>query len=236
METWEYLYQFGKPITESQLIYRKINGDKSLGATRKVITEKEYVAKYRPIFLKKMEIAKRAGKEFEGLPCIKAMLVTGSVASEYPSEGDDVDIMFICKKDTIWLCRLFVYISSLVKGFKIRRDAIRVKDRLCLNLWIEEDFILPKNKQNLRNAMDAILAKVVFGKETYNDFLHNNKWIDSYVSFGYTKIKIGVKKETVMTTNKLVAILNLVIYCGMRLYMKKKGREAVDLHKAFFHP
>ncbi len=236
METWEYLRKFHKPITLSGLKFLRINGSKGDFMKAKVITWREYRKKFGKIYDEKFEIAKKAGGMIAKIPWLEAMMVTGSVASGYPDVDDDIDIMFICQRDTIWICRALVYALLFVCGFKIRRNSIEVKDRLCLNLWVEENYGISKDKQNLKNAMDGIMAKTIFGDKVWSSFLINNDWIQEYVSFGYKK---KVTKNRIVigtTTNILVVAVNFMFYIAQRIYMKKKGRETVDLHKAFFHP
>jgi len=80
--------------------------------------------------------------------------------------------------------RLFVLINHIPhrKYGKPER-----KDEFCFNMWLDEVALeLPKNRQNLRNAVDMILMKKVFDKnDTYLKFLKANKWAKKFVATPY---------------------------------------------------
>jgi len=54
-------------------------------------------------------------------------------------------------------------------------------------MWLDESVLeLPRNRQNLRNAVDMILMKKVYDKNnTYLKFLKANKWAKKYVATPY---------------------------------------------------
>jgi len=236
MDTWQYLKRFGKPITKKQFEFRKITTDTAKNAGVKYISDTEYENSFGYIYKNKLKLAKKAGNIYKKVPWILSVVVTGSVASGYPDTNDDIDLMFICKKNTLWLSRICVYIVSSLNRLTIRRGSRQIKDELCLNLWLEEKYQLPADKQNLANAMDAILAVAMCGDQYYLDFLAKNKWIGTHVKSYILKTKDFKLKMVENEVGILTILLNKLSFYVSYMYMKRKGAEKVGYDHAFFHP
>ena len=235
METWQYLKKFGKPLTKKQYDLRRLSGDTS-DKKYDFISENEYKKEYGWVCDEKIEKTKKAIRIYSKIGWIKCIAITGSVASDYPNLEDDIDLMFICSKNTLWISRILVYLISWKSGFGIRRSSTNIKDMLCMNLWIEESYVLPEPKRNLANAMDSILAKVVYGELVYRHFLKKNIWIKKFVRNGYDS---RLKNEVLYQENRvnlLIKLVNFIAYTLSVLYMQKKGKEMVGIDHAFFHP
>jgi len=109
--------------------------------------------------------------------------VTGSVASKYPDKYDDIDLMIITKKDSLWITRLKIFLIFWKHKIPHRTN----NNDICINLWLE-DMRIPLNKQNLRNAVDLVLMRPILNKQnTYMNFLLENKWAKKYVATSYAK-------------------------------------------------
>lgn len=132
----------------------------------------------------KMEIAEDfCDKYLSKIDDILMVGVTGSVASKYPKENDDIDLMIITKKDSLWLTRFRVFI--IFWRYKIPHRTN--KNDICINLWLE-DMKIPSIKQNLKNAVDLVLMRPILDKEdTYKKFLIKNNWVKKYVAIPYDK-------------------------------------------------
>jgi hypothetical protein len=190
-------------------------------------------------YKEKMGLAKKFTEKYlKNIENILMVGVTGSVAAENPKKNDDIDLMIIIKKDCLWIVRLKVFIIFWIYKIPHRTN----KNDICINLWLDEEALtIPKEKQNLRNAMDLILMKSVLNKNmTYEKFILANKWARKYVRNGFdmktlnSKLKILNKK---IKNNYWEKIINLIMFAGQYWYMKKKiNKELVDEHRAFFHP
>lgn len=187
----------------------------------------------------KLRLAKEfINKYLKNIQKVLMVGVTGSVAAENPKKNDDIDLMIIIKRNCLWLIRLRIFIIFWLYRIPHRTK----KNNICINLWLDEEALtIPKNKQNLKNAMDLILMKPLLNKKkTYEKFILANKWAKKYVRNGYemkTKnfnFKIFNKK---IKNNYWEKIINLVMFRAQYWYMKKKiNKELVDKHRAFFHP
>jgi len=137
---------------------------------------------------KAKRLAKLIGKHFNDILMIG---ITGSVAAGYPKDGDDIDLMIVTKKDSLWLTRLLLRLFVLIKKIPHRGYGKKENgNEFCFNLWLEEDVLkLPKSRQNLKNAMDSILMIPILNRNSiYEKFLRENKWISKYLANAYEKI------------------------------------------------
>jgi hypothetical protein len=198
-----------------------------------------YSQKQKIIYEKKMKLARKLTGKLSKFGTILFMGVSGSVASEYPKLGDDIDLLIICKSDSLWVTRFWVRLYIWLTGIPHRRIGEAEKENeFCFNMWIDENELeLPLKKQILKNGMDAILVKTLINRQdTWERFMGANKWIGEYLAHSYKKNKkknIISKKQS----NIFLKIINLIFYWGQYWYMKKRiSREIIDINKAFFHP
>lgn len=248
MNTWEYLQKFNKPITLNQLQNRLIGGRveevddaliKKVGSS--LIEQNEYDKNFRSVYLDKLKKAEKASGIWSRMPGILMIGITGSVASEYPEKDDDVDIFFICKNNSLWVSRVMVYLFSMFTDIQIRRPGELEKDRMCLNLWLEVGKLqIPESKRVLKNSMDSVLVKVIYGQKFYELFLKENTWIRKFTATGYQNKLLASEKEDEKNIGKdanfLCRIANEVCFVLSCWYMKRRGKELINKKQAFFHP
>ncbi len=226
---------------EERLISKNIFGSKGIDG----LVKKEkiklgiYSQKQKKIYEDKMELAKNLSNKLAKFRTILFMGVSGSVASEYPKLSDDIDLLVICKSNSLWITRFWVMVYVWLTGTPHRRRGkAEKKNEFCFNLWIDENELeMPKMKQDLKNAMDAILVKKLINREKiWGKFMGANEWIGNYLASSYKQNKkknIISKKQS----NWVLKIINLLFFWGQYGYMKKRiTNEIVDINKAFFHP
>ncbi len=206
------------------------------------------------ISAQKMEIAKAAAKKLSAVPFVKMVAVTGSLAMENPAEESDIDLMIVTRHGTLWMTRLF-YLICLIG--QIRRSGEKEqKDKLCLNIWLDESDLKWKEK-NIYSAHEiAQIVPLVNKNKTYEKFLSENKWI---LKFWPDSVKIPNSKHGILDKKlrrfmdedskfKLLKGFNVISDFVLRtsdfiafkiqfLYMRKKiTREVISPTRALFHP
>ena len=137
---------------------------------------------------KARELAELIGSYFSDILMIG---ITGSVAAGYPKEEDDIDLMIVTKKDSLWITRLLLRLLILIKRIPHRVYGKKENgNEFCFNLWLEEDVLeLPESRQNLKNAMDSILMIPILDRgNIYSKFIKSNDWIKKYLRNTYEKI------------------------------------------------
>jgi predicted nucleotidyltransferase len=175
--------------------------------------------------------------------------LTGSVATGYPAKNDDIDLLIITKKNTLWIVRLLLRWYIFSHHLPHRRYGQEEKrDQFCFNFWLDEDALkLPIDKHNLKNAIDLILMKPLINEDNiYKKFIEENWWAKKFVATGYASIinqlLISNNKTHLASLEKggikqyYLWIINLIVFFPQFLFMWPKiGLEKVDLKRAFFH-
>lgn len=184
-------------------------------------------------------MADKIGKIFDEIIFIG---VTGSVAAGHPENNSDIDLMIICKKNSLWRCRLKLRWYIWKNDIPHRKYGQKEKkDDFCFNLWLDESELeIPKGKQNLKNAVDLILMMPLLNKEqTYERFVMKNKWAKKYVRNGYEIISKGTANNTGKADKRYSAvssIFNYLAYYPQLIWIRSKSRNPwISCHKAFFH-
>ncbi len=187
---------------------------------------------------KKYLIAQKASKLISGIPAVKMIGVTGSLAMGNATKESDIDLMIITKKGKLWTTRIAVYILLKISGFSVRRPGeTNQKNKLCLNIWLDEsDMAWPIKARNVYTAHEILQTIPIVNKgKSYERFLFRNKWALRYWP-NAQKIKV-TKKSSKYTKLRNLNLINKLAYNLQYLYLKPKlTREEVGITKAIFHP
>lgn len=206
------------------------------------------------ISVQKIKIAKNAAGILSYIPGVKMIAVTGSLAMDNSDDGGDIDIMVITKKNTLWTTRIFAYLLICLFGIQRRYPNDRIqKDRLCLNMWLDENDMVWKER-NLYTAHEiAQIIPLISKNLTYEKFLLLNKWILGYwpnsvkirqrswlfnpKSETPNKFKFPKFKYLNIVSNFVLRTSNLIAFKIQYAYMKNKiSREVITPTRALFHP
>lgn len=192
--------------------------------------------------IKKLKVASIASMLITLVPGVLMVGVTGSLAMRNAGYDSDIDLMVITKKDILWTTRLLVYLLLKIGKYQIRVPGKKdEKNKLCLNIWLDESALSWK-KKNLYTAHEIAQVIPLINKEnTYQKFIHKNKWILSYWP---NAIRLPVKNISFQNTNipskafsLICAFMEPFFYVIQKMYMKPKiTREKVSQNRAVFHP
>ncbi len=260
---------FDYPLTARELIKwqagEKINIDKKiivdskkgfyfLRDSRGLITKRLLRKRFSA---QKMKKARKAGKILNFIPTIKMVGVTGALAMENAPQEADIDLLFITQKGFLWTSRLIVLLLLKLTRFPLRKFGDKQqKDKLCLNMWIDErDLVWPANDRNAYTAHEiAQIIPLINRDNAYEKLIWKNRWILDYwpsavripkVNFRNQKSKSKsenpsnpvLKASFLPMASFLSKLIEPVAYRLQYLYMKKKiTREVVTPTRAIFHP
>jgi predicted nucleotidyltransferase len=187
---------------------------------------------------RKIQLARSAARVLGRIPSIKMVAITGALAMQNAGPSSDIDFLIITARGTLWTSRLLVYAILDFAGIPRRKYGIkRQKDRLCLNMWLDEaDLAWDEADRNLYTAHEiAQIAPLVNKDKTYERLMKANGWA-SY----YWPNAVRIPKKSFRITPKKFFLLYLLepLARGFQLwYMKKKiTREVVTPTRAIFHP
>ena len=184
---------------------------------------------------KKLNIAKKASLVLKKIPTIKFVGLTGSLAMKNAKKNSDIDLMIVTQKGTLWATRLIAFLLLLIKNFKLRRFNVKdEKDKLCINIWLDEDDLIWE-KKNIFTAHElAQIIPLVNKNKIYEKLLYKNKWI---LNFWPNSVKIPARLSYEVAGGKKWTLLENLAFKLQYLYMKSKiTNETVTPTRALFHP
>jgi len=203
----------------------------------------------------KLEIASVVAGKIALIPTVEAIFVSGSLAMKNARPDDDIDLVIICDKNTLWITRFLAIVLLDLLGIPRRRPKDKMlKNKICLNLWLDEKNLkIPKISRNIYTAHEVLqVIPLIDKKGIYDKFIKTNNWAGRYWPKAGKELKIESFKKVKSTGNLsgrkrsrfvnlifyiLINILNVSAYIFQRLYMKRHMTfEKVEIGSAFFHP
>jgi len=129
----------------------------------------------------KIYIAQKYLAIFYLFPFVKMIGISGSVGSYTPREEDDIDIVFVVRKDALWLTRFLDFVILNAWGVRRRRNSENNKNKLCINLYLSyENLYLPN--QDIYTAFQLFNVIPIYGEQTYSKLLNKNKsWLQRFI-------------------------------------------------------
>lgn len=179
------------------------------------------------------------------IPNVKMVGISGALAMDNSKKSDDIDLMVICAKNTLWTTRLLA--NLLLLPFKRDPQGKKIADRACLNLYLDESE-LKISPQNLYIAHEICQMRPIFDRnKTYSQFIKSNHWIFKFLpnwqpqEVVNSKWKMVNRKASPKKINSLFTINNLPIekiFKSFQLwYMRSKiSTERIGNTQLFFHP
>lgn len=201
----------------------------------------------KKISAKKIKAARSIAKLLSKIPTIKMVGLTGALAMENVSDESDIDLMVVTEKGSLWLTRLItLFTLDLFKIPRRRYGDKDQKDKICLNLWLDEGALNWKEKdRNIYIAHEiAQVVPLVNKDRTYERFIAQNLWIKEYWPNAIrSTLKMLVTKDFKkggLRSKVVFFILRLIEKLAFKLqyqYMRSKmTSEVVSRNRAFFHP
>lgn len=184
---------------------------------------------------KKQLIAEKAVRILSLISWIKGIFLTGSVAMGNAQEEGDIDLMIIVSSGRLWTSRLLSFLLLTISGFKMRRHGLMdQKDRLCMNMWLDEhNLVWPEKDRNIFSAHEIIQVKPLLNRNNaYERFLSENKWIKEY-----WPSSVSIKKSENKVEREKAGRIEKLLFKLQHKYMKNKiTKEIVREDRAIFHP
>lgn len=234
LKTIEYAKSFGCELSEEQ-VWERLIGNINYKLNPSVRQRRTSPLDRGEKFKKARDLANILSKKFKNILFIG---VTGSVATGFPKKNDDIDLLIIVRNNTLWINRFWVRFFIWKNKIPHRKfNKKEKKDEFCFNIWLDESVLkLPKNKQNLRNAVDMVLMKKIYDKnDTYLKFIKANGWAKKFVATPYCSLNLPLTPSLIKRGNYFYSVLNILFFIPQYLYLKLKCRDdVVDLHRAMW--
>lgn len=233
--------------SEASKLDRELNRlilEKKIGKVKEhyFLKEKQSTTKIRKIrgnnSQEKLIKAKIFASILKVIPTIKTVAISGALAMENSKKNDDIDILIVSAKNTLWTTR---FLSNLIL-FAVKRKPKSKKqsNKACLNIFIDETDLKIK-EQNLYTAHEICQIKLLWDRDnTYQKLLKSNSWVKSYLP--------NWTPEKLPKTTKSWGVRYWFLIPGLRQlenllksfqlnYMKSKITiEKIGDRQLFFHP
>ena len=132
----------------------------------------------------KMKIVQRVAGWLKLIPTIKMVAVTGALAMNNADKNDDIDLLIVTAKNRLWLTRLLtVFLTEIVAHRRRPGDKV-VADKICLNMFLDEDFLtVPKKERDLFAGHEVCQLKPLWDKDyCYQKFVVANLWVKKFLA------------------------------------------------------
>ena len=189
--------------------------------------------------LKKLEKAKRVAKIFKFIPGIIFLGISGSLSMKNAKKDDDIDLFVITKSGEIWMTRGICILILTILGVYRNRNQKHVKDRMCLNMLIDENNLNIKTK-NIYTAHEVGQVLPLFQREKgYEKFMNKNGWIKRYLA-NYKPFRVEEASMSLLTIPwlvlKLLRFEAIARFLQLRYMGRPGGNEVVKDGFLAFHP
>lgn len=179
------------------------------------------------IIEEKIEIVRESLEWIVIKPFVKFIGVSGSIASEFAKESDDIDLFIVTKNDTVWIYRLYIYIKDLFRSRIRSKGNPEVKNKLCINFLAEQRAL--HFEEDIFNLNELLFLKPVYNKSFLNILFLNNPWLrENYMVsekfLGQKDLKVREVKE-ITKRNYLLLPINFIAFVGQLIFMIVMGHE-----------
>ena len=132
---------------------------------------------------KKLRVAQKIAHLLKIVPFLKMVAVTGNLAMGNADQDDDIDFLVVTARGRLWLSRFLVVVLIEILGKRRHPKETQVKDKICLNMFLDEDHLkIPKKEQNLFSAHEILQLKPLWQKDNlYQKLLKQNQWVERFL-------------------------------------------------------
>ncbi|MCL5970252.1 MAG: hypothetical protein M1450_01985 [Patescibacteria group bacterium] len=200
--------------------------------------------KRKKISEEKLKKAKKIIKKISYFPTIKFIGISGALSMQNSDEEDDIDLFVITEKKFVWTTRLVLVLSLILLGIYRNKNSRDYKDKICLNMIIDEDnMIFDKHSQNLYTAHEIVQMTPLFEKNNiYKEFIKKNNWYKNFLINATCAKKIYLKRKTsyfdfiFIKLLKIIFIEEIVKFIQTKYMEKNITKETIRNGFLAFHP
>lgn len=188
---------------------------------------------------KKLKWAKFYALVLRIVPTISAVCLTGALSMDNSDKNDDIDLLIITRKYSLWTSRFFA--NLLLFPFRRKPNSTKNSDKACLNIFLDEADLQILD-QNIYTAHEICQMKLLWGINSYTKFLKANIWYKKYLPNWTPSVeRLKTNDERQNSTTLVLGRIALVAEGFLRRvqlsYMSSKITiEKIGDTQAFFHP
>lgn len=184
----------------------------------------------------KMKLLAKAKPILENSTDIVFVGITGSLAMNAASSSSDIDLLIVTKPGKLWTTRVRTLLNLKRFNLATRKAGDKnQKDRLCLNIWMDERDLVIKDKNAYTAHELSQIVPYINKNEVYEKLVSSNLWIKDY----WPNATLVSQTKSIISSNPglLDIALEKLTYFAQRVYMfGKVTEETINPTRAFFHP
>jgi len=209
-----------------------------LKGRKKIVALRKKRQKYSKIKLKRALFFSRILK---AVPILKMVAVSGALAMENSHKDDDIDLVLISAKRTIWTTRFIA--NVLLLAFKRDPKGEKVSNRACLNVFIDQSD-LKISPPSLYLAHEICQMKPLWDRGgTYQKFINANKWVKKILpnwELNVERLTTNDKRKRsskALVFKRSALVVENFLKSFQLWYMRPKiTTEKIGKTQLFFHP
>ncbi|WP_431165813.1 nucleotidyltransferase domain-containing protein [Tenacibaculum halocynthiae] len=160
-----------------------------------------------------MPKAWKIAKFISNFPYIESVCISGSLSKGYYDEKSDIDFFIITKKNRIWVARTLLILYKKI-------FLLNSKKYFCLNYFMSSGY-LKVDEENRFTATEIATLIPLYGENTFNKFIQENKWVYSFFP-NIDKNKKSIKKMSKgALTRRIEKILNYKLGSYLEIFFMK---------------
>lgn len=176
------------------------------------------------------------------VPTISSVCLTGALSMANSSKNDDIDLLIITNRRTLWTSRFFA--NAILLPFKRSPTSKHNSNKACLNIFLDEED-LKISEENIYTAHEICQTKLLWGRSSYLKFLRTNSWYKKYLpnwtpSVEILKINDERQDSITLVLSRIALVaepLEALAKWGQLSYMRPKITiERIGDTQLFFHP
>ena len=189
----------------------------------------------------KMQRSIIAARRIRFLPTVMCIAVTGSVAVGNAKKEDDIDLLIIVKKHTMWTTRFFVTLFIELTGMRRHPHTHEATDKICLNMFMTDDALgIPKEERGWYSAHELLQCVPLWERDhTYRKLLRANRWVRRYFFTAWQekqKMSVHSDQRTTSEMKWISGIEPFFRWIQLRYMAKTRTTERVSDTYIRFHP
>ncbi len=191
----------------------------------------------------KIKKAKKAAQILGFLPGVLLVGLTGNLAMKAANKEDDIDFLIITRSGWLWRSRFWAVILLELFGWRRRPNQKKVRDKICLNLFLDENHLaLGEERQDLYTAHEILQMRPLVNKAgTYQRFLAANFWAASFLPQAFKERQKEWPKAKARDLNSPRAVFpcfgeKILAYLQLKKIKAHQRGEEILPGQLFFHP
>lgn len=192
---------------------------------------------------RKLQKARSVAKKLSALSSILFIGITGGLAVGNATKNDDIDLVIITKKNTLFTSRILILIILQSMGVRRYRNQKNAADTLCVNLLFDETACAWfAGKKDVYTAREISQILPLFERNMmYRTFLQANTWIQDFLPNSDYSVHSLIQppsgilmRVTTLMSNAFFESLFRVLQ--MSWMQQHRTTETLSKHVLAFHP